>query len=419
LSRFKARLVTYSTVAALVAATLFFVEPLPPRSQLSPRLSAALANPWREEVDSVGRGETIAAVLVRRGFPAALATELLRAAPAVDPRAIPVGMRITFGLSQADSLPQRVSLQVAQDSILHIERDSSGAWRGHIEVLPWQVDTMVVRGHVTSSLYDAIDAAAAELPRRARLELAWEVADIFEYRVDMSRDLQRGDSISVLVERRVSPQGAMRTGRVLAATLRTGQTAIHAIRHERTGERPRYYDQDGRSLASNFLRTPVAFRRISSVFGLRKHPILGSWRRHQGTDYAADPGTPVRSIGDGVVLFAGWRGGYGNLVEVRHPNGFVTRYGHLRGFSRGVRAGVRVSVGEVIGYVGMTGLATGPHLHFELLVNGVARNPHTALASKAGTPLPPADRPQFESLKSYYLALLHRPHSLPSTANNE
>lgn len=413
----KARLVTYCAVAALAAATLLFVDPLPPRTELSPRLSAALADPWREEVDSVARGETIAGVLARRGLPAGLATELLRAAPQVDPKAVPAGMKISFALGASDSMPRRISLHLAQDSVIHIERDGGGVWQGRVEVLPWQVDTVVFHGHVTSNLYDAIDEAASGLPRRARVELAWEVADIFEYRIDMSRDLQRGDSIAVLVERRVGPQGAVRPGRVLAASLRTGGTTIHAIRHEKDGERPRYYDQDGRSLASNFLRTPVAFRRITSVFGMRKHPILGTWRRHQGTDYAADPGTPVRTIGDGVVVYAGWRGGYGRLVEVRHTNGFVTRYGHLRAFARGMRAGRRVSVGETIGYVGMTGLATGPHLHFELLVNGVARNPHAALASKAGTPLPASDRPQFESLKSYYLALMRIPSALPSATN--
>jgi murein DD-endopeptidase MepM/ murein hydrolase activator NlpD len=134
--------------------------------------------------------------------------------------------------------------------------------------------------------------------------------------------------------------------------------------------------------------------------------VLGIFRQHQGTDYAANSGTQVRSIGDGVVVAAGVRGGYGNMIDVRHPNGIVSRYGHLRGFARGVRAGTRVAMGETIGYVGMSGLATGPHLHFEVLVNGVARNPRTTLQAKAGPPLPSSLRPEFDALRMRYLAII-------------
>ena len=157
-----------------------------------------------------------------------------------------------------------------------------------------------------------------------------------------------------------------------------------------------------------FLRAPLEFRRISSVFGMRKHPILGVWRRHAGTDYAASQGTPIRSVGDGVVIFAGRKGGYGNVLEVRHRNGFVTRYGHLRGFAKVARRGSRVEIGQTIGYVGMTGLATAPHLHFEVLVDGVQRNPRVALAMKGGEPLPASERDAFARTRSDLIALLER-----------
>ena len=117
------------------------------------------------------------------------------------------------------------------------------------------------------------------------------------------------------------------------------------------------------------------FRRITSGFGLREHPILGTWRNHTGTDYSAPMGTPVRAIGDGIVIAAGWMGGYGNAVDIRHSNGYVSRYGHLSGFGQGIHRGARVNMGSTIGYVGMTGWATGPHLHFEVRVNGVAHDP--------------------------------------------
>jgi murein DD-endopeptidase MepM/ murein hydrolase activator NlpD len=150
---------------------------------------------------------------------------------------------------------------------------------------------------------------------------------------------------------------------------------------------------------------------------MRKHPILGVWRRHAGTDYAASQGTPIRSVGDGVVAFAGRKGGYGNAIEVRHPNGFVTRYGHLRAFSKSARRGARVSIGQTIGFVGMTGLATAPHLHFEVLVGGVQRNPRVALAMKGGAPLPASERDTFARTRGDLLALLERETSPASLAS--
>src|SRR5690606_18907478 len=137
----------------------------------------------------------------------------------------------------------------------------------------------------------------------------------------------------------------------------------------------------------------LEFRRISSVYGNRKHPVLKTFRKHTGIDYAANSGTPVRAIGDGTVIFAGWKGGYGRTIEIRHKNGMVTRYGHLSAISRGITPGKRVNISTTIGAVGMTGLATGPHLHFETLINGVHRDPRTALRDAGGgEPLPAAQK---------------------------
>jgi murein DD-endopeptidase MepM/ murein hydrolase activator NlpD len=254
---------------------------------------------------------------------------------------------------------------------------------------------------VHSNLYDAVNAGSGDLStKKARAELAWAIADIFEYRIDMSRELQDGDAVRAVFERSRSPAGVEKIGAILAAGLERSGAEIQAIRFLPRGEdRADYYDQDGRSLRAQFLRAPLSFRRISSVFGMREHPILGEWRSHKGTDYAAASGTPVRSIGNGVVLFAGTRGGYGNSIDVRHPNGFVTRYGHLKAFATGVRSGSRVTMGQTIGYVGMTGLATGPHLHFEVLVGGVQRDPRTALKSNSGPPLASGDLAAFDAVR--------------------
>jgi len=268
-----------------------------------------------------------------------------------------------------------------------------------------KVDTVTVSGVIHSNLYSALDhSRAADLPREARAELAYSLADIFEYRVDMSKDLQDGDQFHILVERLQKPNGAILINKILGARLALSGNEIDAILFKGSGSGGEYFDATGKSLRAAFLRAPVAFRRISSVFGRRHHPVLGIWRQHKGTDYAASMGTPVRSIGDGVVIFAGRKGGYGNVLEVRHRNGFVSRYGHLRNFAKSVRRGSHVSIGSTIGYVGMSGLATGPHLHFEVLVGGVQRDPRVALRMKGGMPIASSEKSVFERLRSSTLA---------------
>ena len=268
-----------------------------------------------------------------------------------------------------------------------------------------KVDTVTVSGVIHSNLYSALDhSRAADLPREARAELAYSLADIFEYRVDMSKDLQDGDQFHILVERLQKPNGAILINKILGARLALSGNDMDAILFKGAGSSGEYFDGTGKSLRAAFLRAPVAFRRISSIFGGRRHPVLGTWRQHKGTDYAAAMGTPVRSVGDGVVIFAGRKGGYGNVIDIRHRNGYVSRYGHLRGFAKGIHGGTRVSIGSTIGYVGMTGLATGPHLHFEILVGGVQRDPRVALRMQGGMPIASSEKGLFNRMRSRTLA---------------
>jgi len=362
---------------------------------------------WREHQDTLARGETLGALLERAGLGGQHAANILRSATSLDARRVPAGLALTVRTLDSDSVPSELVFQLAIDRILTVRRSDSG-WVSTEERLPWTTDTVAVSGKITSTLYDALDVAESDLPASTRAELAWALADIYEYRVDMSRDLQPNDVFRVLVERKRGPQGAVRIGSILASTFTVDGSELQAIRHEGADDRVGYYDQDGKSMRAAFLRAPLEFRRISSVFGMRKHPILGIWRQHAGTDYAASQGTPVRSVGDGVVIFAGRKGGYGNAIEVRHRNGFVTRYGHLRAFARSTKRGARVNIGQTIGFVGMTGLATAPHLHFEVLVRGVQRNPRVALAMKGGEPLPGAERAAFARERGELLALLER-----------
>lgn len=359
--------------------------------------------------DTLRSGETLGALLSRRGVSSSAMPRVMDAASALDERRVPAGMPVTVRADSAGGAPREIVFQLAPDRLLHVRRTGDTTWMSSEEELPWKTDTLVVSGRIDDNLYQALDdSAASVLPKGARAELAWTLADIFEYRVDMSRDLQPGDAFRVLFERQVGASGQTRIGHILAARMVLSGTTTEAVRFDEGSGHAAYFDTTGRSMQAAFLRAPLAFRRISSVFGLRRHPILGIMRRHEGTDYAANAGTPVRTIGDGTVTFAGRRGGYGNMIEIRHRNGLVSRYGHLRGFATGVRAGRAVTIGQTIGYVGMTGLATGPHLHFELLVDGTQRDPAVALRKSSGTPLATSDRAAFDAQKSTLLASLHK-----------
>ena len=320
-------------------------------------------------------------------------------------------MPVTIKSVAEDTVPSEVTLQLSIDRLLHLRR-TGDTWVGDEERLPWATDTIVVGGTIASNLYDAMETSVKDgLPAGARNQLAWSLADVYEYRVDMSRDLQAGDEFKVVAERSIAPTGAVRIGRVIAATFKLSGAMIDVVRFASDSVNGEYFDQTGKSMRAAFLRAPLEFRRISSVFGLREHPLLGAWRQHKGTDYAAATGTPVRAIGDGVVVRQGWGNGYGNMLEIRHRNGFVTRYGHLNRFVAGIRTGSRVTIGQTVAFVGSTGMSTGPHLHFEVLVDGVQRDPRTALRTTGGQPVPASERDAFGLVRDHLLASLDAPIS--------
>jgi murein DD-endopeptidase MepM/ murein hydrolase activator NlpD len=408
-----ARAITYGVVAILVAAALVDTPRLPERQPaadiLAPQQQSIASLPiamLRQRVDTLGRGESLRGVFARGGVSEALADQAVKALTIINPGRVRAGMPIVFRSEHPDSAPSEIVLQLAIDRLLHLKR-SGTSWSESEEQLPWKTDTIAVAGTISSTLYEAMDSSAKNtLPAAARQQLTWSLADVFEYKIDMSRDLQPGDAFRVLFERSSAPNGAVRIGSILAATFTLSGTELQAIRYASHSVRGDYFDQNGKSLRAAFLRAPLEFRRISSTFGGRFHPILGVWKQHKGTDYAAASGTPVRAIGDGVVQRAGWGSGYGNVLEIRHRNGFVSRYGHLRGFASGIHVGSRVTIGQTVAYVGMTGLATGPHLHFEVLVDGVQRDPRVALRDRSGDPVPPSERSEFDLVRTRMLANL-------------
>ena len=401
--------------AALSAAAVLYVWPNTTSTDERRPDGAGRARGAWQQFDTLDAGQTLLSLLQKHGLTAVEASAALHAATAIDPRHTPAGLVVGFvGLRQGDArlAPSKVSVQLSPERTLHLTRRPNGPWTARDERVEWALDTVVAHGVVHSTLYDALDEGAGKtLPSKAsRVELAWAIADIFEYRIDMSRELQDGDRVRVAFVRARSPLGATRVKAVLAAGVERGGKELQAFRYTPKGAAgAAFFDATGRSLRAAFLKAPLKFNHISSVFGPRKHPILGEWRAHKGTDYAAAAGAPVRTVGDGVVVFVGERTGYGNCVDVRHANGYVTRYAHLRGFAPGIKAGARVKMERTIGFVGMTGLATAPHLHFEVLVAGVQRDPRVALAAKTGMPLAAADRTPFLVAQRLEAAQLDRP----------
>ncbi len=405
------RIVLYGLVVLALAGALRFTPQLPdPGAKAADVLITPEGAPQSKlRFDTLGSGESLQALLRRDGLTDGAAARALQAATSLDERRIPAGMPVTVKSEAADSIPSDVTLQLSIDRLLHLHR-TGDTWQGTEEHLPWTTDTIVVGGTIGSNLYDAMDASAkSDLPMGARQQLAWSLADVYEYRVDMSRDLQAGDQFKVIAERSIAPTGAVRIGKVIAATFKLSGSIIGAVRYASQAVSGQYFDQNGKSMRAAFLRAPLEFRRISSVFGGREHPILGGWRMHKGTDYAAAMGTAVRAIGDGVIVRANWGNGYGNVLEIRHRNGFVTRYGHLSRYASGIRVGTHVTIGQTVAYVGSTGLSTGPHLHFEVIVNGEQRDPRTALKATGGEPLPASERGAFAELRNRLLATLDAP----------
>lgn len=264
------------------------------------------------------------------------------------------------------------------------------------------IETRVVRasGVIRDSLYMAAQKAGLSDP------LIMNLAHIFAWDIDFVYDIRSGDRFYLIYEEVYRDGEKLRDGNVLAATFINRGEALTAVRYD-TGEgMAEYYTPEGRNMRKEFLRTPVDFRRISSRFNPnRLHPSLGYRRPHRGVDYAADPGTPIIATGNGRVERASWYGGYGNCVIIEHAGRYSTLYAHMSKYARGVRAGQRVKQGQIIGYVGMTGTATGPHLHYEFRVDGTHKDP-LKVDFPAAEPLPEAERGPFRQVARPLMAQL-------------
>jgi murein DD-endopeptidase MepM/ murein hydrolase activator NlpD len=286
----------------------------------------------------------------------------------------------------------------SQESIL--VQKTNGQFTAKLESVNFQKQIVFRSGQIESSLFAAADKSG--MPDSVAIQLT----EIFGSDIDFHRELRKGDEFKVVYEDLTLEGRSARAGRVLAVEFVNNNKPFKAYWFAPSGNRNAgYYNEEGRSLKKSFLRSPLAFSRISSGFTPRRfHPIQQRWKAHNGVDYAAPTGTPIMATASGTVKFAGTQNGYGNFVEIQHHSGYSTAYAHLSRFGKGVRVGQKVEQGDVIGYVGSTGWATGPHLHYEFRVNRVPKNPLSITVAQAE----PLDRNSFGEFKRVQLALDRR-----------
>lgn len=321
--------------------------------------------------ERVQRSDTISSLFTRLGITDRDASDFIRQAPDTQAvsRQLRPGKIVTAKTGENGELHALYFPLNGKDAMLVIER------RGNVfgvneQALNFEPQTVVKSGEIRSSLFGATDAAG--IPDG----IATQLAEIFGGEIDFHRDLRKGDRFSVVYEMLNHRGQSIRSGRILSAEFTNNQKTYNAHWFETEEGKGGYYTADGKSLRKAFLRSPLEFSRVTSGFtNARFHPVLQTWRAHKGVDYGAPTGTRVRSVADGIVETAGRQGGYGNLIVLKHQGTYSTAYGHLSGFAAGIRKGARVNQGDTIGYVGQTGLASGPHLHYEFRVNSQQVNP--------------------------------------------
>lgn len=361
---------------------------------------------------TIKAGENFTAALEKFGLTSAEAADASAAAQKTfNLRQVRAGNTITVGRSVEGEL-REIDYAIDADSLLRIVPHEAG-YSAEIREIPIKTRVVSVSGHVDDSLFNAVEDAG-ESP-----ELALRIAQIFGYDLDFYTDPRKGDSFRVIVEKKAYRNGTLAGyGKIFAAEYENDGKKYRALLFHDPAGQPGYYTADGKSLQKIFLRSPLKFGApITSHFSrARFHPILKIYRPHLGTDYGAPVGTPVQTIGSGVVLFAGRHGAEGNAVHIRHTNGYETMYLHLSRIF--VRAGQHVEIGKTIGLVGSTGLATGPHLDFRILQRGKYKN-FERLGLPPSDPVSKRNWPEFAAIRERWLPLLKNPEMLQAATASE
>ncbi len=406
-------------VASLVAIESEDAVLPPPSIELDPMMAGLGTGPQArrstapyDDTRTVRRGDTLMALLVEAKVPARKADAVIRAMKKVyDPRRIRPGQDVTLTFqphkdgngTASKTSPRFLGLRLGAS----VEREIEVAARGkefHARAIDRPLTRIAVpaSGRIESSLY--LTGLENGLPPAILADLI----HIFSFEIDFQRDIRRGDDYELLYEEIRDEKGAVvKSGEILMAAVTANGKTTRLYRFKAADGSVGYFDAGGRSSERALLRTPIDGARLSSGYGRRRHPILGYTRMHRGLDFAAQRGTPIYAAGDGVVEYAGRNGGYGKYVRLRHGNNYKTAYAHMRRYGHGIRRGRRVRQGQVIGYVGSTGVSTGPHLHYEVHRGGRSINPRR-LKLPSGRKLKGPDLARFESRRR----LLDRRHAI-------
>ena len=324
------------------------------------------------------------------------------------------GESISFELSdapQGEPQLERLSYNLGLERTLHIVRTEEGVFKSEVEQHPLEYQQTLGRGVIHDSFYNAATDAGISP------DIVMKLADIFGWKINFLTDIQDGDSFSILYESVFKNGQQVTTGDILAASFTNHGKLYQAVRFSDGAGNTAYYTPDGKSLERGFLRYPVEFSRISSGFShARLHPVLNVVREHKGVDFAAPSGTPIRASADGKITFQGWKGGYGKVVMLQHDGVYSTVYGHMSRFEPSLNQGESVKQGQVIGYVGSTGYATGPHLHYEFRINGQHQDPLSAKLPEA-MPIAANQRARFLNESVPLMAQLARMENEAKTAS--
>ena len=350
---------------------------------------------------TVKSGETLSVLFERAGLGNSLLHSILSSSKEAKRfTQLKVGQTVSFEFDENKQL-KTLSSQINTLESIHLEKQAdSENFVFRKDVAQTQTREKYAQGSIEGALFAA--TKKANVP----YGLALDMANIFGYDIDFAQDLRKGDTFEILYEEKTLNGQTVGTGNILTARFTNRGKVYTAVRYTDKNGNTSYYSADGSSLRKAFIRTPVDFARISSRFSNgRKHPILNKIRAHKGVDYAAPRGTPIKAAGDGRVVLAGRKGGYGNTVIIKHGQRYQTLYAHMNGFAKGIRSGTNVKQGQIIGYIGTTGLSTGPHLHYEFQVNGVHVDP---LSQKLpiSDPIHPAEKQRFAQHSQPLLAKL-------------
>ncbi len=389
------------------------VQPLPLAAQIE-ALDLQAMRLYRS--DTVRATDTVETLFARLGLVDAAAAAFVRTDPVFRTQVLGRnGRNLSAEADGQQGLRKLVARWVADDSgnfrRLVVERGEGGKFTSRVETAPLVATSRLGGGTIRSSLFGAVDDA------RIPDDIAVQMADLFGGRIDFHRGLRKGDQFRVVYETLEADGEPMRSGRVLSAEFINAGKSHTAVWFQEPGKKGTYYSLDGKTLTTQYLASPMEFSRVTSGFAMRMHPVLQQMRAHLGVDYGAPTGTPVRSVGDGVVEFAGWQNGFGNVVFVKHSGSDTTVYAHLSRVD--VRKGQKVSQSQRIGAVGATGWATGPHLHFEFRINGRHEDPLKVARKAEGVPLAAQDKPAFDKLAGAMRLKLDAATRLATTASLE